>query len=65
MLPLILHQHKSVSQSFFLIILECLGGKPASEKFSFQKRRSSMALSGVQEYTYTEVTKPDGNTDIL
>lgn len=33
MLPLILHQHKSISQSFFLIILKHLGEKTEFEKF--------------------------------
>lgn len=48
MLPLILHQHKSVSQHLFLIILELLGGKPGYKKCSAQNMGSlsSVDLSG-------------------
>lgn len=61
----ILHQHKLVSQSFLLITLEHLRGKPEFENSSSQMRPSSMALSGVQEYIHTEVTKPAGSTGVL
>lgn len=68
--PLILHQHKTVSPNFFLIMLHS-GGKPESKKFSSQKFQfrilssphSSVWSTGV--YIHMEVTKLTVNADIF
>lgn len=70
MLPLILHQHKTVSQSFFLIMLHS-GRKPESKIFSseefqfriFSSLHSSVWSGGI--YIHMEVTKLTVNAGIF